>query len=347
MLVVRSVKEDDLDSLYELACGAGEGLTTLPSDKEMLRERIALSQKSFSTSYDMSGDQYYFMVLEDLELKKVVGTTAIFADVGKNQPFYNYRLLKLVQVSHNPPIKVETNLLNLANDYTNGTELATLYLHPDYRVSGYGRVLSKCRFLLMAAYPKRFSETVFAEVRGWVDEEGKSPFWNAVGGKFFDMEFDEADRVNGLGNNQFIGDVMPKFPIYSNLLPETARSVIGKPHVKSAAAMKFLEEEGFRYRGAVDIFDAGPLVEASQSQIRSVRNATSAIVSAIPDEVDGDMTLLASPDIANFKVVRAPVHKVNGKQDRIEIPELFAQILGVEVGMEVLYLDQKEHVKSR
>ncbi len=338
MFVIRPVKTTDLDDLVRLAAGAGSGLTTLPANKEVLAERIELSIESFSNNFEGVDEQYYFFVAEDLAKKQVIGTSAIFASVGKVNPFYNYKILNLMQVSKEPAIKVETQLLSLSNDYSGASELATLYLDPAYRSTGVGRALSKSRYLLMASYPMRFAEIVMAEVRGWTDDNGQSPFWNAVGRNFFNMEFSEADKINGQGNNQFIGDLMPKFPIYTNLLPESARSVIGKPHVKSDAALKLLEKEGFKLRGAVDIFDAGPIVEAHIDHIKSVANATKAIVSLVDDLPEAKPSLVANPYLDNFRVINVPIALRDENKGKILIDADSAKILGVETGMEVIYL---------
>src|SRR3546814_15633278 len=71
---------------------------------------------------------------------------------------------------------------------------------------------------------------MLAELRGVVDEAGASPFWDGVAGRFFGMTFQEADAFNAIHGNQFIADLMPKHPIYTAMLPESARAVIGMPH---------------------------------------------------------------------------------------------------------------------
>ena len=343
MFVIRPVKKSDLKDLVKLAKGAGAGLTTLPADEKLLAARIEISINSFANE---GGDEpRYFFVAEDVKKKKIIGTSAILANVGKVLPFYNYKLLKLMQVTKEPYIKVETQVLSLSNDYTGACELATLYLDPEYRSAGVGKVLSKCRYLFMAAYPQHFNSIIMAEIRGWVDDDGESPFWNAVGRHFFNMDFDEADRINGLGNNQFIGDLMPKYPIYTNLLPEGARAVIGKPHVKSAAALKLLEQEGFKYRGAVDIFDAGPIVEAHIDHIKSVRDATQAMVHISKDEIVGGACLVANPSPTEFAVINAPVEFHDGKKNKIIISQDSAEALNVVAGMEVIYLPP-EHMHN-
>lgn len=307
MMIIRPVRLDDLDDLYGLATGAGAGLTTFPADRDALERRIHRSLDSFAAEVEVPGGEYYLLVLEDPDASRVIGTSAIFAAVGLDRPFYNYRILKLSQASADPEMKVDTELLVLANDYAGASELATLYLSPDYRGTVMGRQLSRARYLLIAAHRERFAETVMAELRGWVDENDASPFWEAVARPFFQMDLMEADRINSLGNHQFIADLMPKYPIYINLLTDIARDVIGKPHPKSAAALKILTNEGFRFRGSVDIFDAGPCVEVRRDQIASVRAATTAVVGGIA-EVDGATEyLIANPALGNFRVALGPL----------------------------------------
>lgn len=334
MFVVRPAAIEDLDALYELASAAGGGLTTLPASKEALKPRIENSIASFAADIKTPGDEYYFLVLEDSETGRVIGTSAVVAAVGLTQPFYNYRLLNLTQMCSDPEKKVDTELLILSTDYAGACEMATLYLHPDFRGSATGRMLSKSRYLLMAAYPERFSETVMAELRGWVDEEGASPFWEAVGRPFFQMDFAEADRINSLGNQQFIADLMPKYPIYTDLLPEAAWKTIGVPHRNSAAALKMLEGEGFRYRGGVDIFDAGPCVEAQRDQIRTVQATRRIRLGGVAELQGIEEYLVANPALANFRAIMGPVEVVG---DEAWICEKTAEMLQLSEGEELVF----------
>lgn len=329
MFIIRPAAIEDLDALYELASVAGGGLTTLPASREALQPRIENSVNSFADDIKAPGDEYYFLVLEDTEAGRVIGTSAIVAAVGLTLPFYNYRLLKMTQVCDEPAIKADAELLILSNDYAGASEMATLYLHPDYRGAETGRMLSQSRYLLMAAYPERFSQTVMAELRGWVDEEGVSPFWEAVARPFFHMDFAEADRINSLGNQQFIADLMPKYPIYTNLLPEAAREAIGVPHRNSAAALKILEGEGFRYRGAVDIFDAGPCVEAQRDQIRTIQATRRVNLGGVAELQGVQEYLIANPALDSFRAVMGPVEAVG---DEAWISEAKAEALKLSEG---------------
>ena len=61
--------------------------------------------------------------------------------------------------------------------------------------------------------------------------------------------------------------------MYINLLPDSAQAVIGQVHQNTMPARKLLEDEGFRHQGYVDIFDAGPTLEADLHDIRAVRES--------------------------------------------------------------------------
>ena len=66
---------------------------------------------------------------------------------------------------------------------------------------------------------------------------------------------------------------MPRYPIYAALLPEEARSVIARPHPDAEPALAMLKSQGFHYNNVVDIFDAGPAVEAFIDHIDIVSSA--------------------------------------------------------------------------
>ena len=308
MFVVRPARLQDLDGLQALAKKTGTGLTTLPDHRPALEKKIQDSITAFAAPEDLKVKLSYLLVLEDLTTGKVVGTSGLIVGVGLDKPFYSYRLLHQTQVSHDPEMRVDTELMQLSNDFIGATEVATLFLDPDYRKGKLGKLLSKARYLFMAAHPARFSDQVISEIRGWVDDTHNSPFWEAVGRHFFGMSFKEADEINGRGNSQFIADLMPKFPIYTALLPDSARAVIGKPHDGARPAIRLLEQEGFRYSGSVDIFDGGPAMEVHKRGIWSVRKSTaSTLDGTVEGEGHDPMHVVVNPKIDNFRVVLTKV----------------------------------------
>lgn len=305
MLVVRPIKLSDYDALHTCAVESGHGFTSLPVNEELLTNRITHSEYSFAKeNVTEPGDEGYLMVGFDVETGEVAGTTGIEASIGWDVPFYSYHISKVVHSSQRLKVNNVVKLLTFGNNYTGCSEICTLFLRPDFRKGLNGRLMSKCRFLLMAEHPERFSETIFAEMRGVSDDDGNSPFWQWLQEHFFSIDFTLADYLTGIGKKGFIADLMPKLPIYINLLSQEAQDVIGQVHEKTRPALKLLEREGFTNRGYVDIFDAGPTVECDLRNIESVRHSIRAQVE-LSEHASSQDYLIGNTSFENFRAVAA------------------------------------------
>lgn len=303
MLVVRPAGPADLDHLLELAILSGPGFTSLPEDPDQLAERLELGRDSFSGKLAPQ-DCWYTLMLEESETGDVDGVGSVKAAVGLHRPFFSFRLVNNTQSSPSLGVKLDHQTLVLVNECSGWTEVGSLFLKADRRKGGAGRLLSQSRYMLIGAQPELFADNVLAELRGVFTPDGACPFWDHVAHKFFPMEFDDADRMTGSTDKQFILDLSPRHPIYVELLPEPARAVIGKVHPQGVPAMALLESEGFRPNGLVDIFDAGPTVCCERDNIRTVRDARRLTV-RIADEVEAELPALISTDsVAAFRAVR-------------------------------------------
>lgn len=272
MMVIRPVAQSDLPALLALAGKTGGGLTSLPVDEATLGARIERSQRTWRNELPVA-DQGFVFVLEESESGDVAGICAIEVAVGLNDPWYNYRVGTQVHASKELNVYNALPTLFLSNDHTGSSELCTLFLDPAWRKEGNGYLLSKSRFLFMAAFRDRFNEKVVAEMRGVIDEQGFSPFWDSLGKRFFSMDFSRADYLCGTGQKAFIAELMPKHPIYTHFLSAEAQAVIGEVHPQTAPARAVLEKEGFRYRNYIDIFDGGPTLECDIDRVRAIRKS--------------------------------------------------------------------------
>jgi arginine N-succinyltransferase len=290
MMIIRPLMETDADALLNLAHKAGIGFTSLPADPERIATKIEASLAAFKDQVDLSSEQSYVFVLEDTHTEKVVGICGIESTIGLSTPWYSYRIGTLVHSSRELKVHNTFPTLYLSNDQTACAEVCTLFLDPDYRHSKNGHLLSKSRFLFLAEFSQRFEPKIIAEMRGVSDANGQSPFWDGLGAHFFDMPFADADRLTGLGKKEFIAELMPRHPLYINFLPKSAQEVIGQVHESTRPARKMLEDEGFRYHGYVDIFDAGPALETQVKDIRAVRDSKLYEVS-VEDQVPNGTTL--------------------------------------------------------
>lgn len=270
MMLIRPIAKKDIDALHTMAKNAGVGFTSLPANIELLKEKITAAEVAFNSADNNEANQSYLFVLEDTETNNIAGVCGIESALGLDSPWYNYRLGTLVHASPSLKVYGQSKTLSLSNDHTGYSELCTLFLSQDYRHSKNGSLLSKSRFMFMASFPNRFHQRAIAEMRGVSDAEGNSPFWNGLGAHFFSMPFAQADYLSGLGNKSFIAELMPKLPIYIDLLSPSVQEVIGKVHENTLPALKMLENEGFQNLGYVDIFDGGPTIEADVRHIRAI-----------------------------------------------------------------------------
>lgn len=330
MMLFRSALDSDLDAIHHLAEHCGIGMTTLPKDKELLRKRLAWSCSSFQKAVTHPVNEYYLFVLEDQETNQVVGTSAIEASTGHYLPFYSYKVSKRTRICHSLNIRSDYEVLSLVNDNHGRSEICTLFLEPKYRHSSNGLLLSRARFLFMAHYPSRFAATVIAEMRGISDDYGHSPFWDNVGRHFFHMPFPEADRLTISTNKQFIADLMPRNPIYVKLLAPEAQAVIGKPHQSTVPAMNILLREGFRYNSYIDIFDAGPTIEAPRNQIKTIAASRIMTVKSLSDEVSSKRFLLANTKLDFRATISNAIS--SEQQDTCIISKETAKLLSIKRG---------------
>lgn len=301
--VIRPSRLDDFEALLDLAELSGPGFTSLPVNEALLRERLRASEAAFRCEVERPQSGKFLMMLEDLNSGAVMGCSAVKAGVGIDQPFFNYRIITLAQASQAADRRFDMDALVLTNEFVDYTEVGTLFLRPEARGSGVGRLTAQARYLLMAAAPEQFSHHVLAELRGVVDEDGGTPFWDAVGRHFFRMSFPEADFLSAVSDNQFILDLMPKYPIYVDLLPDEAREVIGRCHAEGVGALKLLEWEGFRFERVVDIFDGGPLVKCERQNIRTIRESHCMTLQVGDIEDDMPFAMISTDRLPDFRVV--------------------------------------------
>jgi arginine N-succinyltransferase len=335
---IRAAKAQDLQHLYEMAKLTGGGFTNLPPDKKALGAKLERAAAAFANAEDGDPrdlrDELFVLVLENVETGEVRGTSQIFTRIGQHWPFYSYRIAMLTQHSKELNRTFRAELLNLVTDLEGSSEVGGLFLHPSERAGGLGMLLARSRYLFIAMHRKRFADRILAELRGIIDERGGSPFWDGVAGRFFGMNFQEADYFNAINGHQFIADLMPKHPVYVAMLPEAARSVIGMPHPNGRAAMRMLEEEGFAAEGYVDIFDGGPTMTARTDRVRSIAEAREMPIAQVraPEGAGTSPATRALVATGKLSEFRCCFGEIAADGDRLVIDPVAAANLGVREG---------------
>ena len=270
MLVLRPVTLNDLPQLQRLARESLVGVTSLPDDTERLLERIHDSCTSFEKDVQSHGAENYFFVLEDLSDQRLVGCSEILATAGFNEPFYSLRNRHFTSASRELNIEHGVPALSLCHDLNGHTLLRGFHIEPALVRTAYSELLSRARLLFIAAHSQRFAEAVITEIVGYSDDEGRSPFWDALGKHFFDLPYAEAERLCGLESRAFLAELMPQYPIYVPMLPQAAQDCIGRIHPDGQEAFDILKREGFETNNYIDLFDGGPTLHARLPGIRSI-----------------------------------------------------------------------------
>lgn len=326
--VMRPSRLDDFDALMELARRSGVGFTSLPIDEPLIRQKLQKSEEAFTGQIDNIHNGKYLMMMEHLETGEVVGCSAVKAGTGIDGPFFNYRIITLAQACTATNTRYDMDALVLTNEYVGFTEVGTLFLKKEHRGGGAGRLAAQSRYLLMACAPERFDERVLAELRGVVDDNGNTPFWDGLGRHFFRMSFQEADYLSATTDNRFILNLMPKYPIYIDLLPDDAREVIGRCHNEGIGAFKLLEWEGFKFERTVDIFDGGPMMEARRDYIRTYRESRHVRVEA--GDASGATGLIANDQLDAFRATL--IEGEFTSDDVLVLPKKTLEVLDLKSG---------------
>jgi len=327
MIIIRPIKKSDFAAFEALANIASTGMTNLPKNHSVLERKINESLLSFSKHLDCVEQENYLFLLENSETSEIGGTCAIISKTGLQKPlhFFKTRFLE----------KNGMKLLD-AVSYTNApSEICALYLKPEFRKEGWGRLLSLSRFMFMAAFPTRFDDLVFAEMRGFISKENRSPFWEAIGQHFLDIDYvDLMDRVgSGLLDYRH---VIPDYPLYVSLLPKEVQEIIGTVHPSTKPALNMLLQQGFVLTGEVDLFDAGPRIEAKTAHVHTIKESLTGNVASITHTSFDAVRYIISNERLDFRACYGQLH-VPGNGQIYLSPEM-ASGLEVKLGDLIRYI---------
>jgi arginine N-succinyltransferase len=273
--LIREVKRRDLASILELT--GTFSLLNLPSDEHIIGEKIERSYKSFRGEAGQIEDSEFFFVIEDIEKKKVVGTSLILAKHGTEDfPHTYFDIEKKERYSKELGIGFIHQVLKLKYDADGPTEIGGLLVSDHYRgrPEKLGKQISLIRFLYMSMHRDRFEKKILCELTPPLSTDGRSEFWEALGRKFTGLPYLEADYLSGQ-NKEFIKNLFPEEDIYTCVLDAKARYVIGRVGLATMPAKHLLEAIGFKYLNQIDPFDGGPHYGALLDEITLVKKAKS------------------------------------------------------------------------
>jgi arginine N-succinyltransferase len=337
---IRGAVSADEDQLLEVAHHLNT--VNLPADRDEIRGILELSQRSFNGAIKDPRRREYVFVLVDLEEQRIVGTSMIIGQLGRRDaPCVYVDVFEEERYSATLDRHFRHVVLKIGYSYSGPTEIGGLIVSPVYRSKPerLGLLVSYVRFLYIAMHREWFRDELLAELLPPLEPDGTSHLWNAVGRKFTEMTYAEADRLSKK-NKEFVKGLFPEGPIYASLLSETAQSVIGKVGAQTRGVEKLLQRIGFRYAWRVDPFDGGPHFTAPTDEVTLVRASHPARVArTLPEGESVKTRALVAVEQAEppfFRAVAAPWRRASegerageGEGERAEIGAAAANLLGL------------------
>ncbi|MES2296816.1 MAG: arginine N-succinyltransferase [Pseudomonadota bacterium] len=342
MFVVRPVELSDIAALESLAAVSMPGVHTLPRTREKIAAAIERSIASFAAQVDIPSEESYQFVLENSDTREIVGTAAIHASAGSNGTYFSFRNDVAQQVSRDLNISHSVHALTLCSELTAYSQLSGFYVNNRESAGLEAALLSRARLLFAVLAPHRFGDRFFVPLAGITDGNGHSPFWDALGRKFFKMDFLDAERViGGARNRTLIVELMPHYPVYVPLLPGDAQAAMGQIHPDGQLAFNLLTEEGFEADEYIDIFDGGPILQAQKNALRSFNGSMQRRV-AVADAGDANNTADATVTYAvavcreqNFRAITVKCAPTEAS-DSVSLPPAAMDKLRVAAGDNVI-----------
>lgn len=290
MILLREAEARDIDALARLA--QVPGFLSLPREREELAALIERSAQSFADARDPvtapprltnKFEAKYVFIAE--EAGAVLGTAMIGAQHGTvESPHFYFEIEQEEKFSKTINTGFIHGTLKLRYDTNGPTEIGGLVIDPDHRNSRSraGRQISFVRFLFMGLHKNRFKRRVIAELLPPLDPSGRSPLWEAIGRRFTNMDYWEADRLCAR-NKEFVLSLFPAGKIYTTFLSAEARDAIGKVGRATEPVWHMLTKIGFVYRQQVDPFDGGPHLWANVDEIRPIQKIKSGTLAVTPE----------------------------------------------------------------
>ncbi|MGB5447262.1 MAG: arginine N-succinyltransferase [Psychromonas sp.] len=328
MIVLRPAQLTDINDLERLADISGPLVSTLPANRSHLLSKVDRSLHSFDQDVLTPGDESYLFVLEDTLTGQLLGTGGINALAGNKAPFYSFRNDIKIHSSRELNVHSRIHALTLNHDLSDHSQLCSFYITPELADSHYPTLITLGRLLYMSVSPMRFANEWMAVLPGIFDEQGRAPFWEHVGRKFFGIDYPQVEYYNSTHEKTFIAEMMPYHPLYVRLIDEEAQAVMGLVHKKAELQCDLLSEQGFEPDKYIEIFDAGPILTAQRNalsigqkimslslSVNSMSQATNTFLIGLIDSLgfkaclvegalQGEQLMVSAEEIAQLKLAQ-------------------------------------------
>ena len=215
------------------------------------------------------------------------GSLSVRFDVGSVTPRHWYHLGTAMHGAPEIGVMRRQRTLTLCSDLAGATELFDLRAEGDIAT-----LLVQATMLWLAR--EGSAAPVFVELPGSRDAGAPPPhgtpyrpeesaFFQAVGRHFL-PEGALARQADATRWPPHLAGLLPRHPLYADMLPASVQAVIGRAPGAAAAWIAALDQEGFQSGRAVTVIDGGPVHEGRLNASATARSARwrEAFVDAFP-----------------------------------------------------------------
>lgn len=301
---IRPARTADLDGLLAMSRLAGPGFTSLQPDPDFLMAMIAKSEASFARP--VSGTSHSFLLVMETDREgEMVGCASVKTGVGSDA----FMCADFEALGEGSTIRT----LKLRRTLQGCTEVGSLFLHPDHRASGAGRFLARARYMLMATRPDLFAEPIVAQLRGWCDQAGRSPFYDAVWLERLGQTYTQTDIRLAREGAGFLIERFDGLEVHLADLYADAARTIGEPHDAARGALRLLCQEGFEISRLIDLSDGGPITKARLDKLSCIQQAHPVELARARDEDEAPVGLVSSQNFDTFTAFTGPIGLKDGQ----------------------------------
>lgn len=101
--------------------------------------------------------------------------------------------------------------------------------------------------------------TLLVELPGWRGADGRSPFWDALGARFYPGDPTEARARLGEAWPQQLAQLLPRQTVYASFLGEAAERTLGRVAAEAEPWLPVLAAAGFQPSPSLCVDDGGPV----------------------------------------------------------------------------------------
>lgn len=174
--------------------------------------------------------------------------------LGLDLPRFHLRLGRSVHAAQELQLFCVQSTLQLGNDLTGESELL-LQSEPFKLAAAVQAALARMR-----AEPAAHGERLIVELPGWRDAQGRSPFWDGFGARFFGGDPRDCEARFGAAWRSHLAALLPRQTVYLSFLGAEAEACAGRVHDDAQERLHELEAHGFERSGQLRIDDGGPVL---------------------------------------------------------------------------------------